>query len=90
MHLFLCYGLLSQEFMRLKYEKKQLHSSYTEMFTFPEVDNKSVMSCDIKSPLVPKITQKVYISYRVLGFQSLVNLAVNHMTKWLSSALVWQ
>ena len=44
----------------------------------------------VTSPLVPKITQKVYISYRVFGFQSCVNLAVSHITKWLSSALVWQ
>ena len=58
------------------------------MFTFPEEDNKSVMSRDVST--VPKITQKVYISYRVLGFQSCVNLAVSHITKWLSSALAWQ
>ena len=41
---------------------------------------------------VPKIIskRKVYISYRVLGFQSHVNLAVGHVTKWLLSSFMWQ
>ena len=39
---------------------------------------------------VPKMTLKVYISRRVLRFQFPVNLAVSHVTKWLSGALVWQ
>ena len=57
------------------------------MFTFPEVDINSIMC--MTSLTVPKITKKMYVSYRVLGFQSHINLTVSHVTKWLSRALMW-
>ena len=58
------------------------------MFTFPEVDIKSIMSPDISTGSLNN-SKSIYI-LQSLGFQSRVNLAMSHLTKWLSRSLVGQ